>query len=136
MPSPETRCHSGPGMPFINGGGGSASPHADPGGGDAAYYRAVTVSSPDINTPRVSELYILNVFELRFGLGPVKSLHILISLNVFWLQNQTYVLCLYSTVSFPSEVAVSVAGRGSSALLQYGWNPRRLLLPPRVLGAP
>ena len=32
------------------------------GGGDAAYYRAVTVSPPDINTPRVSEMYILNVF--------------------------------------------------------------------------
>ena len=46
------------------------------GGGDAAYYRAVTVSPPDINTPRVSRLYILNVFDLRFGLVPVKSLHI------------------------------------------------------------
>ena len=46
------------------------------GGGDAAYYRAVTVSPPDINTPRVSQLYILNVFDLRFGLVPVKSLHI------------------------------------------------------------
>ena len=32
------------------------------GGGDAAYYRAVTASPPDINTPRVSQLYILNVF--------------------------------------------------------------------------
>ena len=63
-------------MPFNNGGGGSASPRADPGGGDAAYYRAVTVSPPDINTPRVSQLYILNVFDLRFGLVPVKSLHI------------------------------------------------------------
>ena len=58
MPSPETRCHPGPGMPFFNGGGGSASPMQILGGGDTAYYRAVTVSSPDINTPRVSELYI------------------------------------------------------------------------------
>ena len=78
MPSPETRCHSGPGMPFINGGGGSASPHADPGGGDAAYYRAVTVSPPDIITPRVSHCTFWNVFELRFGFCPVKSLHIAI----------------------------------------------------------
>ena len=58
------------------------------GGGDAAYYRAVTVSPPDINTPRVSQLYILNVFDLRFGLVPVKSLHISLPLNVFRLQNR------------------------------------------------
>ena len=53
------------------------------GGGDAAYYRAVTVSPPDIITPRVSHCTFWNVFELRFGLGPVKSLHIIISFDVF-----------------------------------------------------
>ena len=53
------------------------------GGGDAAYYRAVTVSPPDIITPRVSHCIFWNVFELRFGLCPVKSLHIAIHLMCF-----------------------------------------------------
>ena len=53
------------------------------GGGDAAYYRAVTASSPDIITPRVSHCTFLNVFEVRFGPRPVKSLQILFSLMCF-----------------------------------------------------
>ena len=124
---------------FNNGGGGSASPHADPGGGGAAYYRAVTASSPDIITPRVSHCTFWNVFELRFGLGPVKSLHIIISFDVFSVVKSILMFfCPCSTVFYPFyEVAVPVAGLDSLASLQDG---RRSAAsspsPSRALGVP
>ena len=130
MPSPETRCHSGPGMPFINGGGGSASPHADPGGGRCCLLQGgYSISSRHHHPPRKS-LYILECICFEVWTCPVKSLHIMISFDVFSIAKS--ILMFYALLNrfFLSlyEVAVPVAGLDSLRRFRMGGDLQRLLL--------